>query len=325
MAHHSLRRAPGNWIGVATQQDYEFFDLMQFRSIDGDTGGTWNPSAWIMLGGNYGLRIGATAALQVDGNGSILGDVVVGSNSDNSFTCHSYASFGYQVHITGTLYPHGDINSDEDCDLCSSASNTFRVRGTGTFNENVTFDKAVTVSGVTTLNGNTVLGNAGTDTVTVNATTNVHANVDVKAGYDFGVSGNAYFNGDTRINGLGGSCTTTIEGGEFIVNTAITLGTSGFIAYRRLVAGAGATVSIQNYDMVKIPESGAVFLSDYGDNGAIIRIINASSGTLTVRTVDDSHILRTLPAHTWADFMRDSTWGAYGWSIWGEGTHTEAV
>lgn len=325
MAHHSLRRAHGTWIGVVTPQDFEFLDLMQFRSIDGDAGGTWNPTAWIMIGGTYGIRIGATASFDCQGNGNILGNVVVGSNSSNTFRSYAAAVFESNLRTFGVLYPDGGINAAGSCDLCASASDNFLVRGTGHFYEAVTFDKATTFTGVATFNGNTVLGNAGTDTVTVNARMDIENSLVVETGASLTVAGPAYFNGSVALNNQGDDDAVIIQGGSFTVNCPITAGTNGYLVKRRWVTGTGQTVSLEDYDVVRVTESGTVFLQNFGDNGATIRIINASSGTLSIQVSGTGHVLRTLSAHTWIDMMRDSSWGANGWASAGEGTYTDIV
>ena len=59
MAHHTRIRATGFWILASTfdPAEAEALDLAQFGSIDGDTGGTWAPSAVITIGGQ-GLTVG---------------------------------------------------------------------------------------------------------------------------------------------------------------------------------------------------------------------------------------------------------------------------
>lgn len=314
MAHNSLRRASGTWIGVATPQDFEYFDTAQFKSLNGDDGGTWNPSAWIMLGGNYGLRIGATASFDCQGSGNILGNVTLGSNADNSLSVNALARFYAAAHCNGRLYAHENIVSDGNCQFGTDDNNSFIVYGTGHFYENVTFDKTATFS------GNVVLGNAGSDTVTVNAAMTtvglftVSGNSSIAAATFTGL---VYHQDDVRFTGGTVTFNTPVS-----LTNPITPGADGYIVKRHYTTTVGETHSIGTMDVVRVAASGTAYVANYGEDGAVIRIINSSSGTLTISTPSD-HVLRVLPAHTWIDLMRDSAWGAYGWSSIGEGTYTE--
>jgi hypothetical protein len=313
MAHHSLRRAPGTWIGVVTPQDFEFLDLMQFRSIDGDTGGTWNPTAWIMIGGTYGIRIGATAMLDCWGNGNILGNVTLGSNTDNSLSVNALARFYAAAHCNGRLYAHENIVSDGSADFCSTASDNFIVRGTGHFYENVTFDKQITVT------GNSNLSHVNTNSITVSDVLLVTGDTTI------GPSDAPSTLGINSTTTLAGATTTTgpfTIGGDSNLTSTFAIGSSGSIAYRTLATGEAAPVaSIADYDEVVCFSATTLYVQNWGDNGTKIRCVNAGSSTLNIRDSVTSGVLRALPAHMWIEISRNSTSGYLGWISLGEGPY----
>jgi hypothetical protein len=64
MAHNSRIRAPGTWASLTTvsPSEFELFDTYTFEAINGDDGGTWAPSAQIIIGG-LGLSVTGPCAL----------------------------------------------------------------------------------------------------------------------------------------------------------------------------------------------------------------------------------------------------------------------
>lgn len=65
MSHFDFARPNGVYAQetVPGAQDYQRLDVKQGKSINGDLGGTWNPSAPIVLGGS-GTHLGANSAIQ---------------------------------------------------------------------------------------------------------------------------------------------------------------------------------------------------------------------------------------------------------------------
>ncbi len=85
MSHNALIHA-GGWLNgyVVQPLDYQTIDLLLFKSINGDDGGTWAPSAAIVIGG-AGLRandLTVTNELDVTSDAQFSGDVdFLGSSS----------------------------------------------------------------------------------------------------------------------------------------------------------------------------------------------------------------------------------------------------
>lgn len=331
MAHHSLRRAVGNWVGTLTPQDLEYLDAMQYASVDGDSGGTWNPTAWIYLGGFYGLRVADTATLQCDGVSLLNGNVTLGTTSTNTLTVNGVSTFHANVTVrSSNLNVDGDIVNAGNTDF-GYAGSTHRFRGVSTFDHDATFNGPVTFADLATFTGNAVIGDSSSDTLTVRASSVLyHSTIlgDSSIGYG-GTPGTGTGIGDDtltlnsvvdaqseiRSNGV-----LKVIGGATLTSV-VTPGTGGYVVKRKIVTGVASTLSLQNIDSALISSPGAVFVADYGAAGAVLHVINASSGTLAIQT-PDTHLLITLAAHTWVDLMRDS-YGSHGWSCYGQGTYTE--
>lgn len=73
MAHNDFIRALGVWTTgtPVTKAEFEALDAAQRAAINGDDGGTWNPSSLITIGGN-GLDIGTSLRIKSTGTFVIL-------------------------------------------------------------------------------------------------------------------------------------------------------------------------------------------------------------------------------------------------------------
>lgn len=326
MAHHVRVRAVGTWYGVLTGDELEALDSGQYSAIDGDVGGTWSPTDWITLGGNYGLRLLGSTMFRCDGNSRIYGNLETGLNKSNTFSCHGTATFDHDVTFSTGLSIElgGAFLAAGDCYLGGTVVNT---------SYTVFVRCPIKIySGSQTWNaahfyGDVGIGDSGdtTHALTINERTTCTAALTTLGDVTIGASGTSATFYSYCAAGFGG--TLDIDGlwstsGVGTLHAPLKCGTDGYMPVRFLkTSSTGAVVSIRFYDVVICVGSTAVGLESYGDDGAIIRIVNAGSSSLIVAASGTGHALCTLTANTWNDFMRDST-GVYGWNSIGGGTYT---
>lgn len=79
--HFDDTRIGGTWMPafVPTATDWERLDVKQFKSINGDDGGTWAPTSPIIIGGQ-GLQLGNSSALWSGLQTSLGGRLILGAN-----------------------------------------------------------------------------------------------------------------------------------------------------------------------------------------------------------------------------------------------------
>lgn len=170
MAHNSyIRGSVAAWATASVVTDSEFWalDQSQFKSINGDDGGTWAPTATITIGG-AGLTIGSTLA----SSGASLSGTWGGSPVlSGSPTFSGNPIFSSAVAFTGTPTISGTLASSSG-GISGSWSGNATWTGNHTFNGYVTLGSSVTSSGATlygTFGGNPAFsGNpvfSGTPTV----------------------------------------------------------------------------------------------------------------------------------------------------------------
>lgn len=110
MAHNARIRVSGQWIAVTAidPNELETFDLRQFQAINGDLGGTWAPSAVIIIGG-LGLQVDGPSTLNdcvgftMDtGVLSITGTGVLDMDSGTTAQLAGIVNFRDAVNFKGT-------------------------------------------------------------------------------------------------------------------------------------------------------------------------------------------------------------------------------
>lgn len=267
-------RAPGMWLDTSVVEDTEFeqFDLNISRAVDGFAGGTYAPSAAIILGGS-GLQM--TGAFVANG----------------AFTVNSNALFTENVTVSETLAVNSFIDLNGGLDVSGDASFHGNVALGDTGGDNITVNgqlaclASVTVSGTLSVNGAVTLGDAAGDNIIVAGT--LFANAP------------AFFNADVTLGTDAGDILTVNSSVAF--NSAVelrdptTLIGNGHIVYR-VVAGADAntTYGINDADVIHASGLGAdrvYTLSTTGaTTGARITFVNE---TVTFQVTCGGTPLRT--------------------------------
>lgn len=223
MAHHARIRAPGLWLtGTALDpSELEAFDLSQFRSIDGDVGGSWAPSSGIVIGGSglsvtttlltsgtfevaagtFQMDVGSLAAIDAD-EWNFTGAIVAFDNTSTSFgaTCDPQVlsgcawtwqsgstltcAAGSTVALSGTISIAGvaTFASTSDPIVQSGCAWTWQSGSTLTCSSGST----VSISGTCALAGATTLSNtltkSGNDARVIERFTTLTANADNNVG-----------------------------------------------------------------------------------------------------------------------------------------------
>ena len=184
MAHFVRQRAAGLWVNdsVITQAELEAIDENLSKAINGDDGGTWSPTAPIIIGGS---------GLQVDGPLNAPGGNVTFDGA-GLFSCAKDATFSGStlnvnadtttftkgVYFSGTCVPQFQVPAYflDDVTLGDSAADVINVLGTAQFAEAAQFLGGITVgSAPASFQGDVDLGNATSDTVNINGTSAVKA------------------------------------------------------------------------------------------------------------------------------------------------------
>jgi hypothetical protein len=242
MAHNSYVRAAGTWasLSVVTAAEMHAFDLAQFGSINGDSGGTWAPSSAIIMGGASGLKMTgpfwSTGAHRVDNLGDFRANVTVAG----TLGVTGVASFGDAGHFVGNITTG------------ANATVTGNLGVTGAVVTSSTLD----VSGATTLGstlstaGTIASGNHVTATGNISAAGNVNASGNLTSVGTCAVGTNATVGGTLTVTGQ------TYLNGTVSLNAVMAPIGAGHIR-RRIMAGldSNSSYSVSVTDLVIIPNS----------------------------------------------------------------------
>jgi hypothetical protein len=302
---------------VLDQAELEKFDANQSTALNGDAGGTWSPTSYITIGGAYGIV--CTAPLLATGDSTLSGDCSFCTSVADTFVVNGVSTFHHNVSCDTDIAATGILSGGGDCYLGTTSANTVHCRGTLLVTAPATFSGTVGFSGLV------VVGDNSSDTLTVHSTLNSDAPANLL--------------GDTVIGPNGGATTLTVAATTDVTGPLQVHGLSelhaqqtlyspilpaagGYVRDRVLITNsAGAYPSIEYYDVAIHTTAGTCFLENYGEDGASIRIVNASAGNLIVEDAVTSHVLRTLPTMTWLIAVRTNGAGSYGWSSAGEGPY----
>lgn len=326
MANFTRVRSTGMWtVSVLLGSELEKFDANLFKAPNFAEGGTYAPSSAITIGGsglaltttlngvgasllgNVTLGIAASSQFIVNAASSLRYNTTIGLSSAYSLTVNAAAYFMATASFGGILTATAWANLSKSVSIGTDASDAFEVIATETHYSDeahsgvethggaCTFGTTVAVTGKLSCNGAVDLGNTTAD--------------------DIRLKGTLTTEGPTTFN----AATTFATG--VALNAVVTPGTNGYIVKRVVYVGsAGVTISLANYDFARVSASGTLYLADVGSNGSVIRVVNNSGGTVTVKT-PGGVTLRPLTVDTWCDFMRESG-ATYGWFNMGEGTCT---
>lgn len=176
----------------------------------------------------------------------------------------------------------------------TAASSVTMAAGAGVF----TCNKTATFTGATNLNGAT----------TVNGAIEFSGNSTVVSNCD-----DMVFNGGLTVNG------------PLQIAAAIThpirFGTGGYIQKRKVsFSSTNGLASLATCDIAELLSDavGVLRIADYGEDGAVLRILNKTTGTITVMDAAGAVNLYTIPTQTWLELIRGD--GNFGWSTCGRGT-----
>jgi hypothetical protein len=209
MAHNAyLGGSLAAWAAATSVTPAMFWalDQAQFRSINGDQGGTWAPSSAITIGGS-GLTL---TTLLTGTTASFSGNVTLGTNSGQTITVNgilnaSASNFYGYVSLHDGLYVQNSIATD------------------GT----------LLVGGASTFNGNMVVGDTSSDTLTVNAAT-THA-----ASTQLGTTA-------SHTNYLVGQLRAAVSSGPVSADFSVTATSHQSVIVCTTLSGAGRNITLGN-------------------------------------------------------------------------------
>lgn len=267
MAHFNRIRSFGFWTlnSVLQPSETETFDANLAKAINGDEGGTWAPSAKIIIGGQ-GVEItgacligsllqaqaGATITggdLTVSQDAAVQGDLDVdGTATVNALAVVTNATVQDNLEVQGTTHLVGNVTANNDiaCERLAIhgshlGSNILSVNGDARITGNTEINGAFACDGAASFGSTLAVGGALT------------------------VTGNTTFNGVTKAKGR-------------------------FKRRVRTMGDANETVSVSDYDLVFMPAgvmttSRTVQISTTGaEEGDVIRVI--CEDTVTDLNVD---------------------------------------
>jgi len=174
---------PSGWAfgEIFTSPQLETLDADHAAAIDGVGGGTYAPSAPIIIGGS-GLEV--TGALTVSGAADFTGDVTLGSSGADTITVNGIIGFTQNVSFAN------------DVVLGLTSGDAITVGGEATFAELTTFN------GDAVFNADTTIGATSGDALTINASVTFESPVTFN-------TASVDFDGDVTLgNGPGDTITT---------------------------------------------------------------------------------------------------------------------
>lgn len=206
-----------------------------------------------------------SGTLDVDGATTLNGDVTLGDatgddltftgraasslvpKTDGAFSLgsnslrweHIYADdiTAGNTSLSGTLDVDGTTTLNGDITLGNANTDTVTINGTSELNGTTTIDGVTTITGEATINGNTTIGTANSDTLTVESGSTFNATSEFKG--NLTVQGKAAFNGNTNIDGQ------LSLGSGFVLSA-----TEG--VYDRLVVNEHTTIGSSNTDVLRL-------------------------------------------------------------------------
>jgi len=261
MAHFTyIGGSLGSWATGTTVGSGKWWQLdqNQYKAINGDEGGTWTPTAKIVIGGTNGIEfastpvlLSGTSTLTVGTGGITTRDLTATHNVsaannitaafasfDNTLNCGgaltiggsaaigTSATIGGDLAVTGNAVVNGYFHANGYVTLGYSSSDALDVRANATFDAAVGFNAAVTCSNVATF----------ANTATFNGNARIYGVLDVRA------SGNLGYNKTHAISVLG-TLTNDIE----IVSMGGNITRNGDCASRIAITGTPSVSS--SYDI----------------------------------------------------------------------------
>jgi hypothetical protein len=248
-AYISGRGSLANWGTLTTVAPSEFwwFEESIFKCINGDEGGTWNPSTVINIGGaglsiyGSGLTVENGIPFRALGTATFYNSVAF-STATGTFTCAKAAAFSAAVVCDSTLRTNGAL---------SAYANVHTYLGFYTHQ-------------------NATIGDDNTDYLTVNAASEFQADVSLNNGtVTVESTASLVCDGPTTTNG------TLTANGALNANGNVALGNSSadaVVCNGAMSMGAAGTIGL-NYTSVTMTSDG-----DFSSEGSQILRVNGLSG-----------------------------------------------
>lgn len=262
MAHFNRIRSLGFWVlnSVVQPSEMEAFDANLAKAVNGDEGGTWAPSAKIIVGGQ-GVEI--TGACLI---GSLLQAQAGATITGGDLTVSQDAT------IQGTL-DVDDLATVDSLAVVNDASiqGNAEVQGTSHLVGNVTADNDIACERLA-IHGS----HLGSNILSVNGAGRITGNCEING--QFACDGAASFGNNVSVGG-----TLTVTGNTTF--NGVTKAKGRFKRRVRTMGDANETVSVSDYDLVFMPAgvmttSRTVQISTTGaEEGDVIRVICEDTGT----------------------------------------------
>lgn len=209
MAHHTRVRAPGLWtdFSVLLAAEMEEFDEDQYNSVNGDDGGTWAPSAAIIIGGSGMHVTGPLTADDLDGHvktGKTLtidngGAFVTGSSATSTF--NGPVNLANTIDVLGTalvkfesgailqLKSGADLIGLSGSLLQMQSGSNITIAGSSTFSSGSSL--AQNSGALWALSGTNTIESGAFITVKSGGTEDVEGTLNIKSGATFAVKSGA--------------------------------------------------------------------------------------------------------------------------------------
>lgn len=300
MAHFARVRILGGWAGITTLlgSEMEALDLAHYKSINGDEGGAWMPSAAIEIGGSgvdMGglLNIGAAGDFNVDTGATFTIDTGVTTTLLSAITASGGGT------LTGT-WTHGSTNNVTGAGHFSFATGTYAEFASG-----ATLDCDVGCNVTISLDHNSDhISFTGTG-ATARWYTGSILQTDAGSTATFG--GTATFNGSVTLAGavtLSGA-TTCSEPIDMSANGTIGwrafLGTDADIpalsceAYDQVHIVASTPSANRTYTLTGTPVDGQRFRISYlGSSYKVTLVYNGGADSYELKNVSASYVFLEL-------------------------------
>ena len=137
--------------GTVYSEDFAWFAVTCFQSINGDLGGTWTPSSQIVIGGS---------GLSVTGPVHTGASTTIGNVNTDTLTINAFGTFVNGWQSNGTSAFHKDVTFDAG--TFGSATVVSDSHVAWTINGTFTVATTAQLNGGAAISGNTVIGGAAT-------------------------------------------------------------------------------------------------------------------------------------------------------------------
>lgn len=202
---------------ILTSNDMEALDASQARAIDGVGGGTYAPSATIVING-AGLQVATL----------LIGDLTVNGSTQLGNTS------GDTLSVTATSTFSSPVTFDDDV----------AVNGAIVFTGDLT-------AGSVTINSDATIGNSASDALTVGATTEFNAPVTLA---DSLLAGDAQFNGDVQIGNTSGDSLAIVSRLSTALGFTGS-GRIPWRLYTGLSSSVDSTITVATGNLIRVPHN----------------------------------------------------------------------